>query len=241
MATLKKFHIGVPTITIDDPQIGMESNQWPRADYHIICVPTQQMRDGNLDLSAIYDAISRAKDQGFRGRTVIRSTINPMDYNKIINNTFKVPVAWPEFLREAHWEQDANDPKLVVMGGPSADLLAANFKSSLNITLVEDPNAAWMMKVARNAYYALKVIVANDIVDACDQLNIDYTEVKAALLSDPMIGPSHWDQPGHDGSMGFGGKCLPKDTASLDRLLCDLGNSDNFAAWALAKNQNLRG
>lgn len=241
LITLEKFHIGTPLITIDDPFLGMESSQWQRADYHVICVPTQQMPDGNLDLSAIYDAIDRGKEQGFSGRTVIRSTINPLDYDSIIRNTFKVPVAWPEFLREAHWEEDAKDPRLVVMGGPSSDALAANFKDDFKITLVDDPRAAWMMKVARNAFYALKVMASGDLVDACSKLNIDYAEVKAALLADPMIGPSHWDQPGHDGSMGYGGKCLPKDTASLDRLLSDLGNADNFAAWAQKKNQNLRG
>ena len=240
LLTLEKFHSGPSEITIDDPFLGRMSDQWHRADYHVICVPTPTTVDGNLDTSAIDDAIARAKAGKFGGRTVIRSTINPLDYDGLIRRHFKVPLVWPEFLREAHWREDALDPRLVVMGGPGAESLAANFNDQLDITLVEDPRAACMMKVARNAFYALKVIASNDLATACAKLNVDYAGVKSALMADPMIGPSHWDQPGHDGSMGYGGKCLPKDTASLSKMMSDLGLDDSFAAWAQSRNSKLR-
>lgn len=240
MKTLVKFHKTQPSIFVNDPFKGMSTNRWAEADYHVICVPTQQMQDGNLDLSAIYDAVDTAHSNGFNGNTVIRSTINPLDYDEIIRSKFDVPVAWPEFLREVHWEEDAVHPRLVVMAGPGAEELASNFDSSLNITLLGDARAAWMMKVARNAYYAMKVIVSHDLVTACSNLNIRYEDVKQALLADPMIGPSHWDQPGYDGKMGYGGKCLPKDTASMDVLLSRAGITDNFAAFTIAKNNRAR-
>ena len=239
MKMLVRYYNTIPNVFINDPYKGMETSRWGTADYHVICVPTQQTASGNLDLSAILQCMDLGQSQGFRGTTIIRSTINPQDYDEILLKQSSSIISWPEFLREAHWEEDAVNPRLIVMAGPGAREFADNF-IGLNITLIEDPRAAWMMKIARNAYYALKVMVSNELTEACDKLDIDYQQVKQALLADPMIGPSHWDQPGYDGSMGYGGKCLPKDTASLEKLFNNLKMQDNFASWAQNKNKKLR-
>ena len=42
-----------------------------------------------------------------------------------------------------------------------------------------------------------------------------YNVVVNAITSDERIGSSHTKVPGYDGKKGFGGACLPKDTAAI--------------------------
>lgn len=225
-------------LSINDPLVKSEPN-WVDAEYHFISVPSNLIEDKQkLDISIVKAAIAKADANGFNGRHVIRSTISPLDYDEIVDTLKEEPISWPEFIREAHWEEDAFNPKLSVMAGKYAHALID--KLDLPIRFVPDPRAAWMMKLARNAFYANKVIIANELMHASKQLGIDYDSVKHALLADPNIGPSHWAQPGQDGLMGYGGKCLPKDTAALANVLKSLGNSSNFADWTTRKNKEIR-
>lgn len=223
-------------IEINDPALGKTAN-WEDCKFHFICVPTNLIEETQtLDTSIIKQVITLANSNGFTGHHVIRSTISPIDYDNITLLTD--PISWPEFIREAHWLEDANDPRLTVMSGTYAHELIGRL--GLNVQYVDDPRAAWMMKLARNAFYANKVIIANELMQASQQLGIDYVQVKQALLADPFIGSSHWDQPGNDGCMGYGGKCLPKDTASLSSVLKSIGNFSNFADWTTRKNKEIR-
>lgn len=241
--TINKFSNKKFDFSINDPLVG-EVNDWD-AKYHFISVPTNLIQQTQtLDLSIVKAVIAKANANGFRGYHVIRSTISPTDYDEIVrfsnsHGSVNDLISWPEFIREAHWEQDAANPRLTIMAGKHAPELIGYLV--LPITYIEDPRAAWLMKLARNAFYASKVTIANDLWHASRSLGIDYDRVKQALQADPYIGSSHWDQPGHDGSQGYGGKCLPKDTASLSTLLNSLGNYDNFARWTDRKNKIIRG
>jgi UDP-glucose 6-dehydrogenase len=43
----------------------------------------------------------------------------------------------------------------------------------------------------------------------------DWQQVNTILRNHPWMGTHHFDVPGPDGSRGFGGPCLPKDTEAL--------------------------
>ena len=49
----------------------------------------------------------------------------------------------------------------------------------------------------------------------CDSIDIDYDKVVEYSTYDERLGKSHWAVPGPDGSLGFGGHCLPKDLSAL--------------------------
>jgi len=53
------------------------------------------------------------------------------------------------------------------------------------------------------------------------------------FVSDGRIGNSHLDVPGHDGMIGFGGKCFPKDINAFINYCDSLGVNANVikAAW----------
>jgi UDPglucose 6-dehydrogenase len=72
-----------------------------------------------------------------------------------------------------------------------------------------------MVKYLTNIFLATKVAFANEMKIACDAIGIDYKKVIEYSLHDHRLGQSHWDVPGPDGKLGFGGSCFPKDINAL--------------------------
>ena len=44
-----------------------------------------------------------------------------------------------------------------------------------------------------------------------DKLGLSWDTILGGVMSDGRIGISHYQVPGHDGDLGFGGTCFPKD------------------------------
>jgi nucleotide sugar dehydrogenase len=225
-------------IGINDSYLNFQVTEWESAEWHFICVPTPVDEDSRYDLSAIVDTINLAKLCGFKGRTVLRSTVSPADIDYIESIVGDI-VVWPEFLRKATWEIDALNPPISIAGGKYvSELLDLFFK--YKILPFTDAKTASMIKLVANSYLAMKIIVAHDIAKSCEQLNIKTSDVQLALSLDPRLGTSHWQQPGPDGEWGFGGGCLPKDTAAMQRLLNDTAVFDSYADWATNKNNAIK-
>ncbi len=235
---LSFFHKKNSKIQINDPSLGIVDAEWESADWHFVCVPTPVDQNAEYDLTAVIDAVTVAKLGGFKGRTVIRSTVSPTDIDVIESHVSSV-IVWPEFLRKATWDTDALKPPISIAGGNDvADLVDLFFK--YNIHTFTDAKAASMLKMASNSYLAMKTIVAHDITKACHNLGIDADAIQLALSSDPRLGDSHWQQPGPDGNWGYGGACLPKDTQATATLLTKIGVDNSFARWADLKNKSIR-
>ena len=60
------------------------------------------------------------------------------------------------------------------------------------------------------------------------------------FISDGRIGNSHLDVPGHDGSLGFGGKCFPKDLNAFINLFESIGINPTVMKAAWDKNLEVR-
>ena len=58
--------------------------------------------------------------------------------------------------------------------------------------------------------------------------------------SDERIGNSHMDVPGHDGKLGFGGACFPKDTAALLSFSKDINKEFSLLKEVIRINNNIR-
>lgn len=224
--------------SIHDPALGRSTDQWERAAYHHICVPTPSSPDGSHDITALLDAIMHARLCGFKGTTVIRSTIGPFEFDRLELDPTRTLV-WPEFLRKATWQQDAVAPLVSVIGGEDCmDFLRDHPRSDIKV--IGDARTACMAKLAINSYLAVRTIITNDIRKACDSIGLNWIGVKQALESDPRLGKGYWEQPGPDGKFGFGGGCLPKDTLGMATLLEKIGLEDGYASWATTRNSNLR-
>ena len=77
---------------------------------------------------------------------------------------------------------------------------------------------AALMKMSRNAMLAAKVAQSNMLYGLSEEYKADYDLIKRFLIEDCTLGVTHFDVPGPDGFMGFGGKCLPKDTTHYSSL-----------------------
>ncbi len=77
-------------------------------------------------------------------------------------------------------------------------------------TLRMSPESAELAKYASNAFLAVKISYANSLARLCARVGADVEDVTRCMGADVRIGP-HFLAPGP----GWGGSCLPKDTAAL--------------------------
>jgi len=225
------------SVYINDPKLPESIVDWKSAKYHFVCVPTPLNSEHTHDTSAVINALDLAAQQGFLGVTVIRSTMSPVDCDSLkLDNT---AIVWPEFLRKATWTTDAVTPLMSIVGGDNVAEFMQDF-ATIPITHIGSAKDAAMAKLAVNSYLAVRTVIVNDIRKTCDALNLNWRGVKQVLDMDPRLGKGYWDQPGPDGRYGFGGGCLPKDTAAMSTLMTDMQIAESYAAWAVERNKTLR-
>lgn len=145
----------------------------------------------------------------------VRSTLVP---TRIKDTNFAV---YPEFLVERTWEQDALNPIQLVVGGTDKQIEVLKDISKLDFTnvVITSNQIAALMKVSTNAYLSMKVTFMNLLSQLCEKYELDYNAFKQVLKVDTRLGHTHFDVPGPDGQLGFGGKCFPKDSRLLMEFL----------------------
>src|SRR3989339_674953 len=98
---------------------------------------------------------------------------------------------------------------------------------------------AEMVKYMANVMLTLQIAAANEFYQICKSMNIDYNTIKNAVLLDERIG-RNLNVPGHDGDLGFGGKCFPKDLNALIYLARENNYRPYFLEEAWRLNERLR-
>jgi len=130
----------------------------------------------------------------------------------------------PEFLRERYWDTDCLKRPLVV----GCDV--ANF---LPDWLLEEEihecctNEAELVKMFANNFAIMRIAFANVFYDLSESVGADYNVVKDMFFKIQQD-QTYMEVPGHDGTRGFGGKCLPKD---LDFLIETLDKHNIDQNW----------
>ena len=66
-----------------------------------------------------------------------------------------------------------------------------------------------------NCFFATKVSFMNEMKLISDKVCANWDETVEGFILDGRIGHSHLNVPGHDGKLGFGGSCFPKDVQAL--------------------------
>jgi UDPglucose 6-dehydrogenase len=122
-------------------------------------------------------------------------------------------VSNPEFLREGHAIYDFRHPDRIIIGATdddAADTVDRVYGSIAAQTLRMSPESAEVAKYASNAFLAVKISYANSLARLCAQVGANVDDVTRCMGADVRIG-QHFLRPGP----GWGGSCLPKDTAAL--------------------------
>jgi UDPglucose 6-dehydrogenase len=175
-----------------------------------VCVPTPTDDTNYATLKSVLDKI---KHTGYTGLVVVKSTILPgylEDYDIVYN---------PEFLSRATANNDFVNPPMLVIGGDRGQELLEIYQKysdvNTNKTFMVDVKTASLIKYVMNTFYAVKITYMNEMYDIAQQLGVDWNAVATVLSSHPWMGSHHVQVPGPDGQRGFGGPCLPKDSAAL--------------------------
>ena len=186
-------------------------------DVVFVCVPTPGGDDGSADLREVESAVDRLVTVLRPGAVVaLKSTVPVGTTTRIarrLQHTGLRVVATPEFLRQGHAVHDFRCPDRLVIGAAGdaeAELVRRAYRPGAEPTLRMSPESAELTKYASNAFLAVKLSYANSLAALCVRVGADIADVTAGMGADERIGP-HYLQPGP----GWGGPCLPKDTAAL--------------------------
>jgi len=91
-----------------------------------------------------------------------------------------------------------------------------------------------------NCFFACKISFMNEMKQINDKLGTNWKDAINGFISDGRIGNSHIDVPGHDGELGFGGKCFPKDINAIIKKAETLGVDPKVLKATWEKNLEVR-
>lgn len=204
-------------------------------NYIFICVPTDYDENTKcLNTTFIESSIKNILKINNNAIIVIKSTI-PVNYtSKIIKKfNYKKIIYVPEFLREASAFDDVLNPSRIIIGGENKYTIKykLDFNLDNNVYLCSSTEAE-IIKLASNAYLAMRIAYFNEIDNLCYNLNADTLKVINGICSDQRIG-NYYNNP----SFGYGGYCLPKDSKELMYSFKDI---PGVLIEAIVKSNQLR-
>ena len=210
-------------------------------DVVFVCVGTPQLPGSHAaDLSQMETAVSASLDVMAPGTLLVGKSTVPAGTAAAVARRCAdagVRLAWnPEFLREGTAVGDSLHPDRIVVGVGAADESRRDHRHELSIgqlrevyaqpaasgsqIVVTDLTTAEIVKVAANAFLAMKVSFINAVAELCDAAGGDVDAVALAMGLDERIGRQFLRA-----GIGYGGGCFPKDVRALAHRAGELGAS----------------
>ena len=228
-----------------------------------IAVGTPSLDDGRIDLDQVLSAVAsvgeilRSMDEPHT--VVIKSTVIPGSTDGIIRRALITAaekelggslglVVNPEFLTEGTAVEDFLHPDRLVVG--SSDLIAARRVAELfgrisGPVIVTNSSTAEMIKYASNTLLATLISFSNEIEEVGSALGeVDAAEVmRGVRLSRYLTDDGRTAAIGAflEAGCGFGGSCLPKDSAALVAAATGVGAEARLLEAVLAVNNRRPG
>lgn len=212
------------------------------ADYVFVCLPSPQRLDSmDMDLSVIEGFF--ASCYGKTTQFILRSTVPIGTTNTLCQKYGLSIIHYPEFLTERTAYVDACCPSRSILGVPycSSDIVAISALLKTRFPgaplLIMNSDESELIKLAQNAFFATKIAFFNELKKLVNyERLIRWDQILEGLLSDGRICQSHIKVPGPDGRYGFGGTCLPKDTACLAYKMIERGLDPTVLTAVLRRN-----
>ena len=186
-------------------------------DFVFVCVPTPMYEDGSQDLSYVESVFLKATDIPIY---ILKSTVLPGTTESLTKKypNFKI-IFSPEFLTERTAKLDMLTQSRIILGGELSltEKVKTLFNQRFKIKNIiqTDSKTAELTKYMNNTFFATKVSIMNEFKLLCDKIGANWEDALSGFVSDGRIGDSHLDVPGHDGKLGYGGTCFPKDVNAL--------------------------
>jgi len=186
-------------------------------DFVFICVPTPMFQDGSQDLSYVENAFEKATSKPVY---ILKSTVLPGTTGGLSKKYSNIKIIFsPEFLTERTAKLDMLTQSRIILGGElsltekAKSLFNQRFK--IKNIIQTDSKTAEFTKYMNNTFFATKVSIMNEFKLLCDKIGANWEDALKGFVSDGRIGDSHLNVPGHDGKLGYGGTCFPKDVNAL--------------------------
>lgn len=225
--------------------------------YVFFCVGTPGRGDGEADLSYLFKAIDQVLSEESKEELimVIKSTIPPSTLSlkikpyienkaKEFNRRFKL-VSNPEFLREGYCWEDFYMPDRIVIGIENdtvrldMDKIYSVFGAPIHYVSF---NTSEFIKYLSNTMLSTMISYSNEmsmIADTIGQIDISASfrilHQDKRWFGNPAL-MSSYVYPG----CGYGGYCLPKDTAALTNLAATYGIDAAILKSNIAVNERIK-
>ncbi len=206
-------------VTIHDTLLNTKRSDLKACKFVFICIPTENYQH----IEILKKEISLLIHQNSKVQIVIRSTL-PIGTSDQIEKEFGIKLIYiPEFLRERFWEEDCQNRPLIV-GHNSVNL--PDWLLSDDIIQCSTSEAE-LVKMFSNNFAVMRIAFANIFYDMSQKADANYDKVKSMYFK-VAHSQTYMEVPGHDGTRGFGGKCLPKD---LDFLIDSIDKEQLDSQW----------
>jgi len=212
------------------------------AEIVYICVPSPSKEDGSCDTSIVENVVLKLCDLKYNGIIAIKSTVKPGTTQKLIDLT-KMDICFvPEFLRERCAIVDFTEKHdLLAVGTHSKEIydkvVECHGKYPQNYAMLT-PTEAELLKYYSNVFNSMKIIFANEMYEVAKAIGADYTEIKNAFVKRKTAVDLYLDV--NDNFRGFGGMCLPKDTAALAAFVKKLNLDMKLFETILEENKKFK-
>lgn len=213
-----------------------DEKAYSTADIIIIATSTDfNVKTNCFDTSSIEQILQMAIKVNKKAIIVIKSTI-PLGYTNYLIQKYKnTKICFsPEFLREGQALYDNLYPSRIIVGysekTKKCSILFASLlkKASLDnkvVVLLMTNDEAEATKLFSNAYLAMRVSFFNELDTYAETKKLDSSKIINGVSLDKRIG-CFYNNP----SFGYGGYCLPKDTAQLANSFLDIPNNNLISA-----------
>jgi len=219
------------------------------SEFVFIGVPTpmKNVLGGKIDLSIMDDVFKKISQTSKNRDTIfiIKSTVVPGTAENYIKKYPHLRIVFnPEFLTERAARLDFINSARIVLGGVPADVEQVEklYRDRFpHKTIIKtDPTTAQLIKYMANCFFSVKVSFMNEMRQVSNSLGADWEAAVHGFVSDGRVGNSHLDVPGHDGFLGFGGKCFPKDLNAMIHKAEQVGVNPIVLKSAWEKNLEVR-
>ena len=247
-AVYQKFkkYFKVLTFDIDETKCNSSfENLVNNSNYMFVCLPTPMNNDGSCDVSIVDNTLKKLNNINKNITVIIKSTVYP-GATEIFNKKYKnLSVVFnPEFLTERNAEKDYEMQERIIIGGPRPS--TTKLKQIFSIVFPDahviktGSKHAEFIKYFTNCFLATKVSFSNEMYEMSNRLGLDYDKVIEYATLDNRLGKTHFNVPGPDGDVGFGGHCFPKDLNALLHVSNNLSTVNNVLKATLKTNDEVR-
>ena len=184
---------------------------------------------GQFDMSSVLSSISSVRKSNPNCLIVIKSTV-PMGFTCSLNDSNII--FCPEFLREGTAVYDLLFPSRIIIGCDHMNKDVKDFANCMLDISLGNKSIVYMSsheaeaaKLFANAYLAMRVAFMNELDTYAEESGLVSEKIIKGISLDPRIG-DYYNNP----SFGYGGYCLPKDTAQLENSFLHIPNNNIIRA-----------